>query len=499
MSSYSITDIANTKRIPSLSGVAMRLLEVAQQEDPDFADVCRILRSDPAISGKVLQTVNSALYGFQSKIESIEQAVPKLGLSMIRTLVLSFHLADSQEHRSEEAVFFRKLWRSSLTQAVIAELIAEKTGQDPSSFFSAGMLQDIGIHAMAAEHFDEYLAEVFQKSSLPNTTEAELAHFGFDHLDVTIQILESWNLGEAFIEAVRLHHKADEIKNADGYSKLALALQAASLGSQALSRGRPKLEFNDSLEQFAQYLCRHLGINPAEIEGLVEEVLSRVEEYSVLFNFDIDNISSEQVTRRSKELLQQIAVDLQLKMVESRRSKAKGEQDSELFKDYLTGVYNTRFLNEKLRAELGSWVARRLPVAFLYVDIDEFKSINDNLGHRVGDQAIKHVSAWLDECTRKNDFTVRLGGDEFLVVAQVAEEDFQTIASRIAEETPTLDSVRGAVDLSLSVGCVFFQPKRGDKVDIDYLIDQADRQMYVAKSHGGHECSTVRLPESTAP
>ncbi|MFK7736206.1 MAG: HDOD domain-containing protein [Pirellulaceae bacterium] len=498
MDKPSITEIASTKRIPSLSSIAIRLLEIAQQDDPDYADVCRILRSDPAISGKVLQTANSALYGFRNKIESIELAVPKLGLSMIRTLILSFHLADSQEHGADSEPLFRTLWRNSLTQAVIAEIIGERLSEDSATFFSAGMLQDIGIHAMAAEHFEVYATQVLEEAKLPNVEAAEQECFGFDHIDVTLKILENWNLGETFIDAVRVHHAVKENQSQGDYGNLAVALQAATLGCNALSKGNPKVEFNESLEQWVEFLCHNVGFKTDEIEELIQEVLSRVDEYSVLFNFDIDTMSAEAVTKRAKELLQQIAVDVQMRLVETRRKQSANSNDAEIFKDYLTGLFNPRFLNEKLRAEVSSWVLRRKPLCLIYVDIDEFKAINDNLGHRVGDESIKHVSKWLDTCTRKEDYAIRLGGDEFLVVAQVSENDYKSIAERIATEVEPLSSSRGQVELSLSVGCVFFEPKRGDRMDLDWLIDQADRQMYAAKKNGGHELVSARVSLSSA-
>ena len=94
---YSIEQFANRKRLFSLPEVASRLLQVAQQETPDFAEISRIIRADPAICGKVLSTVNSALFGFKQKIETIEEAIQKIGLSLLRTILLGFHLSSNSD------------------------------------------------------------------------------------------------------------------------------------------------------------------------------------------------------------------------------------------------------------------------------------------------------------------------------------------------------------------------------------------------------------------
>ncbi len=123
---FTISQFATSRKLPTLPEVAFKLVQVAQQEEPDYADISRIIRSDPVVSGKILKTVNSALFGFRQKIETIEDAVPKLGLTLLRTLILSFHLSRHETHDDEIKPVLQDLWRSSLTQAVFAEMIAAR-------------------------------------------------------------------------------------------------------------------------------------------------------------------------------------------------------------------------------------------------------------------------------------------------------------------------------------------------------------------------------------
>lgn len=202
-----IKRFASSTKLPTLPEIALKLVEIAHQEEPNYQEVSRIIRSDPVVSGKVLRTVNSALFGFRQRVETVEQAVPKLGITLLRTLILSFHLAQHKTHQKKLEPVLQTLWRSSLTQAVFAELIAEQVDNaDPPSYFLAAMLQDIGILAMLSEAPLEYTEHVLTRSQFPNVASAERSHFGLSHVDVSVEILDRWGLGSTFGAAVQHHH-----------------------------------------------------------------------------------------------------------------------------------------------------------------------------------------------------------------------------------------------------------------------------------------------------
>ena len=125
---FEIDRFVDTRALPSLPAAAMKLLELARKDDVETSEIAQVIRLDPAISDRLMTTVNSALMAFRPKVETVEDAVNKLGLNMVRTLMLSFHLASHEypEHEMQDAV--QAHWRSSLTQAVIAELLAEQIG-----------------------------------------------------------------------------------------------------------------------------------------------------------------------------------------------------------------------------------------------------------------------------------------------------------------------------------------------------------------------------------
>ena len=112
---FTVQRFARSSCLPTLPEVALKLVQLAQQEEPDYDEVSRVIRSDSVMSGKILKTVNSALFGFRRKIDSIEQAVPVLGLTLLRTIILSFHLARHKTHQSTLEPVLQTMWRSSLT------------------------------------------------------------------------------------------------------------------------------------------------------------------------------------------------------------------------------------------------------------------------------------------------------------------------------------------------------------------------------------------------
>ena len=155
--------------------------------------------------------------------------------------------------------------------------------------------------------------------------------------------------------------------------------------------------------------------------------------------------------------------------------------------DMLTGLPNRAYLTERLATILA--LARRhgTLVAIMFIDLDNFKTVNDTLGHHVGDVLLKEVAVRIKDVLREADMVSRLGGDEFLVIladfaapedaAKVAEKLLQVIAAPIALEGRALST-------NASIGISVF-PRDGDNAED--LIRHADAAMYSAKDHGrGH-------------
>ncbi len=152
--------------------------------------------------------------------------------------------------------------------------------------------------------------------------------------------------------------------------------------------------------------------------------------------------------------------------------------------DPLTGLPNRALFVESLDRSLAR--LRRHPglVALLYIDLDNFKHVNDNLGHQVGDDVLVAVGRRLTAALRPSDDVARLGGDEFLAVLQdLAEpEEARSVARRVLDAVASaLDIGGGAIVVTVSVGIAF---TGDDDLSAQELIRRADQAMYAAKQAG---------------
>jgi diguanylate cyclase (GGDEF)-like protein/PAS domain S-box-containing protein len=155
--------------------------------------------------------------------------------------------------------------------------------------------------------------------------------------------------------------------------------------------------------------------------------------------------------------------------------------------DALTDLPNRALFHERLKHELAN-LAPGMRIAVHYIDIDEFKSVNDSLGHLIGDELLKSVAANLSRCLGAAGFVARLGGDEFAIV--------QTDVSTIDEVTDLVMSVYTAIrtpfecaghqlTTDASIG-VALAPEHG--LDLNEILKNADLAMYAAKSAGRRTC-----------
>jgi diguanylate cyclase (GGDEF)-like protein/PAS domain S-box-containing protein len=151
--------------------------------------------------------------------------------------------------------------------------------------------------------------------------------------------------------------------------------------------------------------------------------------------------------------------------------------------DALTDLPNRVLFHERLRQELAQ-ATNEHQLAVLYIDIDEFKSVNDSLGHMIGDELLKSVAERLNSCVESPDFVARLGGDEFAIVKTSVRDadEVADLATRALETIRTpYDCLGHQLRSDASIG-IALAPQHG--TDLDQILKNADMAMYAAKSAG---------------
>jgi diguanylate cyclase (GGDEF)-like protein len=182
--------------------------------------------------------------------------------------------------------------------------------------------------------------------------------------------------------------------------------------------------------------------------------------------------------------------------------KANDELAKASITDSLTGLANRRFLTEYIEKEVallhrrynrlaeGPITADLLDLAFVMIDVDHFKTINDSAGHAAGDNVLRQLRDLLTACSRTSDIIVRWGGDEFLLVARDLSGDglielAERVRSRVAQHVFEIGEGR-VVRTTCSIGfaCYPFFREQLDALSWEQVVSVADRALYVAKASG---------------
>ena len=156
------------------------------------------------------------------------------------------------------------------------------------------------------------------------------------------------------------------------------------------------------------------------------------------------------------------------------------------YRDPLTGLYNRRYIIEKLPIDLLNATLLANEFSIIMADIDHFKLINDNYGHLAGDQALKTVAETLSGCIkRESDWIARYGGEEFLICIPGANLDFALKTSecmrKAIESTPIMYEDKM---LSLTASFGVYSMKTTKNTSVDDLLKLADEKLYSAKRNG---------------
>lgn len=190
----------------------------------------------------------------------------------------------------------------------------------------------------------------------------------------------------------------------------------------------------------------------------------------------------EALTNRARELEHEV----------SERISSEHRMQHMATHDALTGLANRTLLMDRLQQALVAGARNQQVIAVLFIDLDNFKQINDTLGHDAGDDVLRHVGAKVSLLLRKSDTLSRMGGDEFVLLLPAIgrKEDAMVIAEKIIaslSETIEVGGVNFAITPSIGISSF---PSDGD--DAQTLLKNADIAMYRAKEYGrnGFQCYT---------
>ena len=197
------------KEIPTLPSIVFELNQHLQDPDSSIAKVSDIIEKDQAMSLEILKLVNSAFYGFKSKISDIRNAVVLLGFNAVRNAIVSLSVINAFSKKSAPEGFeITDFWKHSLAVAVISKNISiQSKTNSPDNCFVGGLLHDVG-KVILAQYFQDLFVKIWnvmQDESL-SFYNAEKKEMPVDHALIGAHLATKWQLPQGLVEAIRWHH-----------------------------------------------------------------------------------------------------------------------------------------------------------------------------------------------------------------------------------------------------------------------------------------------------
>lgn len=491
--------VLSCPNLPSLPGVAVRVLALTRDPNVSLTTMAQTVQADPALSVRVLKTVNSSYYGLAAPCPSIMRAMTMLGLNTVKAIVLGFSLVESTRASDlGDGQDMACYWRRAAYSAAAARAMAIATRcADPEEAFIGALLQDIGVLACLASLRNEYRAVMAHKR--PDHDEAaavETMVLGFDHQRVGRLLAEKWRLPPQIVECVAHHHSP--ARSVPEHEALVRCVHLGGLVASTLSVPHHAIKLGAFLAKCNAWL----RLDDPAARAIIEQAAAGGRELASLLEVptgeapDLAAILSE---AREQMCLVQEAV--QVEAAQLRRSN--DELARQTMTDGLTGVFNRAHFDRMLRLHFEQCRAASLPLSVIFIDADNFKLVNDEHGHQAGDAVLMELADRLRAVTPGVGVLCRYGGEEFAIVlpGMWLEE-----ASRIGEAcreacagTP-FDLARWGVGLSLpltiSVGVACMDKTTASSITSpDQITHAADQGLYRAKSEGRNRTCTTSLSE----
>lgn len=273
------------EHLPTPPAVAMQVVRETSNPDVTSARIGEILKQDPALCARVLKAINSAVYGMREQVTAVERAVLLLGLNAVRGIVLALSLPAMRAGRAT-GQSFRDFWQSAVGGAVIArELAVRRKVPTADDDMLVGLLRDIGDLLVQQAMPDEYAAYARGREGRPfgQLCQYEREVFGFDHAEVSGELLRRWHLPDALVQPIRHHHDPAAL----GDRSPALRERCERLGFvDALTHLDRVAQHPDDLNALLRQADSRYGLGHAELVRFLEGVVPKVEEFTALLNVD---------------------------------------------------------------------------------------------------------------------------------------------------------------------------------------------------------------------
>ena len=269
-------------------------------------------------------------------------------------------------------------------------------------------------------------------------------------------------------------------------TELGAQASSASVASQenALTRNKLDEAVSKQMKDLQQSSENVTNLDPLKqlITTSLEDIARQINEHQ--------KEEDQQLTETQRQL-QKMASKIQVMESESKDLKDKLQvAHDKALRDPLTGLPNRRAYEEQLATEVARWRRYKTPLTMIVWDVDHFKKINDNYGHKAGDKTLLLITSLLSKNCRLTDFVARFGGEEFvMLLPDTSKESGLILAEKIRTIIEKSGFNAGGKAISVTISCGITQYLDADS--FDSLFERADQGLYSARNKGRNQSVVI--------
>jgi HD-like signal output (HDOD) protein len=262
-------------QVSSLPVIYTKINEAVNNPRSSMKDISDIIIDDPGLTSRLLQLVNSAFYGFPSKIDTVSRALSIVGTQQIRDLALATSIMSLFKGIPEDLVSMESFWRHSVACGLAAKILAtyRRCEMNVERFFAAGIIHDIGrliIYKKIPETAREMILRCKANRELLYLVEKEV--IGFNHSDLGSVLVRFWNLPPSLEEVVAYHHSPQEARR---YPIETSVVHVADIIAHAMQMGNSGEQYIPSLDEKALEL---IGIPSSVLSPTLDKLEREVKD-----------------------------------------------------------------------------------------------------------------------------------------------------------------------------------------------------------------------------
>ncbi len=271
--------VRSAGNISTLPQIAARIMELTASPDTQIGDLEVAIAGDPALTTRVLRTVNSSAFALRERITTLHQAISYLGFQAIRTLTIALTVSKIFTDKDQIGRYSRVgLWRHLVSVGLCARMVASHCKvETKEDIYLAGLLHDIG-YILADEHDHErFVKYVMSLDESPVQHERERKILGYDHAQLGARVAREWKLPEFICTAVRFHHASQACRGE--FAQMTRCVEVANFlcsfkGITALGIG---------LAAPAPEVLQALDLSRDDLSSLLQQLNTQLEDNKLLF------------------------------------------------------------------------------------------------------------------------------------------------------------------------------------------------------------------------